>query len=896
MHSRSVEGTEEDLFAAALALPSNERDGYLKRACSANTDLLNRLTDLLEAFGYATTFVTETPPTVSGATQIGTYRLLRELGEGGCGIAYLAEQATPVKRQVAVKVVKPGMDTKAVIARFEAERQALALMDHPNVAKVFDAGSTPEGRPYFVMELVRGIKITEYCAHGRLTVGERLSLFLQVCQAIQHAHQKGIIHRDIKPSNVLVTMHDAVPLVKVIDFGIAKATQGRLTDRTLHTDVDQIMGTPAYLSPEQTEPAQAAVDTRSDIFGLGVLLYELLTGQTPLDANELARVGIEQMRHRIRTEEPPRPSFLLNSLAEEAVRRLSFQSGTTAPKLIKQVRDDLDWIVMQCLEKDPSRRYQTVNELVADLGRHLRSEPIFARPPSLTHTLRKFARRHRIAFVSAVTGLVFVVGSTVLAVAMTIQAQRIAEARDRAEGEKQRAEKTANVALNVVSIADPFESGGNGVTAAILLERAAVSIEHELADQPAPRARLLHAVGRAYVRRGEFKPAIDHLREAARLLNQLRGAERETLQTMIDLSLALRQSGDLRGARSVLMDAGYVANRSGLEQTQTYARLILNRGRVELEEGRIPHAQRDFEASLKLYQATAGSQGLEVAEVLTEVALTSLWADNIDHAERTLRRALSIFEITAPTMYPDRIGTEVRLAEVLHLQNQLDEAASILEGALRKNAELFGRRSSEVVNVLDKLAIVRYSQRRFGEAEALSREALAHCHVVCGVGHATTASIAVTLARTLIELNKYAEAETLLRDALTTFAATLPADHQYVASAEYFLGEVLLARNRPIEAEATLTASMNRWTRTDAPPWRAMRSASALGEALCRQGRIADGEKYLSESLHALSVDPKAEPAARDKARSRAKRYLHRSPSLSPESNQRTAQPIAATN
>jgi eukaryotic-like serine/threonine-protein kinase len=863
---------EEELFAAALALPASERGAYLKRACCSKPDLLERVTALIDNFGRASTFVTEGAIRAwDSVDHIGPYRLTSELGEGGCGIAYLAEQVAPVRREVAVKVIKPGMDTRAVIARFEAERQALALMDHPNVARVFDAGATNEGRPYFVMELVRGIRITEYSDQSRLTIPERLALFIQVCQAIQHAHQKGIIHRDIKPSNVLVTIRDALPIAKVIDFGIAKATQGRLIDRTLHTEVDQIMGTPAYISPEQAEAGQAGVDTRSDIYSLGVLLYELLTGQTPFNPHELAEASIDQLRRRLQTEEPPRPSQRLSMLDDAVFSWSSSGASATPARLAKEIRDDLDWIVMRCLEKEPSRRYQAVNDLILDVARYLNHEPVLARPPSLIYTVRKLAKRNRGLFAAALTLSLFV---TAFAVAMTIQAQRVAIERDQAEREREEAQQVSKVAMNVLDVADPFQSLANGVSGSALLDQAAKSIERELRDQPLARARLLQAVGRAFLRRGESKHATGRLEEAVQILGHTPGAETEAITAMVYLSMALRDSGELREAREVLVVAQNLAKQRGLLRSTAYAKLLLNRGRLELYEGRILPAQADFERSLTLYRAILGDQHVEIAEVLSDLSLALGWRDDLVQAERTARQAISIFEVTAPPMYPDRVTTEIALADTLYLQGRLDESASMFTDALGKSIELFGPNGETVIAILDRLAMVRYSQRRLEEAEVLSRDAVARSRILYSDRSSTTGNIITTLARTLLERQKYSEAEAELREALDSFAEVLPPDHQYVASAEYFLGEVLLATNRLTEAETVLTSSMNRWKRGDAPPWRAMRSANALGEALYRQGRKAEGEKYLSESLRELSADPKADREAKDKAKARAKLYL----------------------
>jgi serine/threonine protein kinase len=433
--------TEALFLAAAEIVGPQDRAAFLTRECGDDPALRARVEALLASNDEAGEFLQPAAPSPDmefelaglkpeeGGERIGQYQLLQQIGEGGFGVVWMAEQEQPVRRRVALKIIKLGMDTKEVIARFEQEQQALAMMDHPNIAKVFDAGATPFGRPYFVMELVRGIKITDYCDQASLPTADRLQLFITVCQAVQHAHQKGIIHRDLKPSNILVTLRDGVPVPKVIDFGVAKALQGRLTDRTLFTQLEQMIGTPLYMSPEQAELSGLDIDTRSDIYSLGVLLYELLTGRTPVDSETLHRAGLDEIRRIIREEEPPRPSMALQTMAAVTRTVVAGRRHVEPPRLVGLLRGDLDWIVMKALEKDRARRYDTATALGEDLRRHLVFEPVTARPPSRLYSFRRMARRNKVAFAAGtVIGLALLVG----AVVSTWQEARARRGEDRA--------------------------------------------------------------------------------------------------------------------------------------------------------------------------------------------------------------------------------------------------------------------------------------------------------------------------------------------------------------------------------------------------------------------------------------------------------------------------------
>src|SRR6266481_5824064 len=516
------------VFTEALRLPPEERDRYLEKACKGDIEFRRRVEALLLAYEQGGDFLgrsaAERPPKAAQVhaaaekpgDRIGHYKLLQQIGEGGCGVVYLAEQEAPVRRRVALKIIKPGMDTKSLIARFEAEQQALALMDHQSICHVFDAGAAESGRPYFVMELVKGVKITDHCDRDSLSIDARLELFIQVCEAVQHAHQKGIIHRDIKPSNILVTTGgDGKPAPKVIDFGIAKAITGQqLTDKTIFTAYEMLIGTPAYMSPEQAALTITDVDIRTDIYSLGVLLYELLTGTTPFETHELLKAGFDEVRRVIRDEEPVRPSTRLTTMTAADLMRVSKHHGAEGTNLIHEMRGDLDWIVMKALEKDRMRRYATANGLGMDIQRYLAGEPVLACPPSRLYRFRKLVSRHKLEF--AAFGIVLATLVAGLAITTWSLANEKRAHRE-ALTEATRSGQMARFLNDMLRRGDPFLPNGQVGAKEMLrdmIDKAAKRVGTELTNQPAVQAELRMTIGRVYGNLGFYEKAETMIQDA----------------------------------------------------------------------------------------------------------------------------------------------------------------------------------------------------------------------------------------------------------------------------------------------------------------------------------------------------------------------------------------------
>ncbi len=503
------------ILAEASELPADRRDAYVAEACGADAKLRAEVNGLLADLEKAGSFLNaEAPATRELEAEfggpaperpgewVGPYKLMEQIGEGGFGVVWVAEQEKPVRRRVAVKIIKPGMDSREVIARFEQERQAIALMEHPNIARVLDAGATTLGRPYFVMELVHGIKITQYCDEARLPTGERLRLFIAVCHAVQHAHQKGIIHRDLKPSNILVTLHDGVPVPKVIDFGVAKATQQRLTDLTIYTQFANMVGTPLYMSPEQAEMSGLDIDTRSDIYSLGVLLYELLAGRTPFDPATLMERGLDEIRRVVREQEPQKPSTFVSTMAINLRANVAQHRDTDPAKLIGQIRGDLDWIVMKALEKDRNRRYETATSFAQDIQRHLASEPVEARPPSAGYRLRRMIHRNKAAFLAGTAVftalLIGLAVSTWMFFKEKHARERAVAAEQEQAGERQKAGKAAHRSEQIALFLKEMLAGispraARGKDTELLreiLDKTTARLETGLKDQPEVEAEL----------------------------------------------------------------------------------------------------------------------------------------------------------------------------------------------------------------------------------------------------------------------------------------------------------------------------------------------------------------------------------------------------------------------
>ena len=712
---------------------------------------------------------TSSQPTVPLPERIGPYRILQELGEGGMGVVYEAEETGAVRRRVALKVVRAGRDTKEVVARFEAERQALAVMSHPAIAKVLHAGTTESGQPYFAMELVKGLPITQYCDTHRLSVEKRIELFIGVCQAVQHAHQKGVIHRDLKPSNVLVGEQDGLPQPKIIDFGIAKAVGSELTERTLVTQWGQMIGTAAYMSPEQAHTGTVDVDTRSDIYSLGVMLFELLVGRLPIDPSQH---GVTAFLARLAAGDtsPPTPSAKFMLLGDEGTL-VAEARHTERAVLRRQLKGDLDWIVMKAMEPERSHRYETANGLANDLHRHLAHEPVVARPHSTRYRVRKFVRRHRTGVVTAGVVSVAILASAILAVVGFVRAT---QAEHRAAQEAAAAEEVTEFLVDLFLNSDPGRARGDSLTAREILDRGADRVKTELSEQPVLQARIMYTLGTVQHALGLLDPARSLLEEARRR------REREFGPRDLSVAETLNALGD------VARDKGELDDADGL-----------------------------YREALSIRESVLGPDHIDVATTLGGLAALRVRQDRLADAESLYRRVVALDERVRD---PDdkRTTRDLRgLAMVYYSTGRYDQAEPLLRRTLEMQERVLGSDHYDVGSTLQNLGALYWRLGRYDEALPLYNRARSIYENVLGPNHIRFGEVLNNLGETYWKLGRNAEAEPLLRRALAVKEKVLTPGASSIANTLNALAGVLRDTRRQRESEELYRRALG--IRTAAP-------------------------------------------------------------------------------
>jgi serine/threonine protein kinase/tetratricopeptide (TPR) repeat protein len=885
----------KELFGAALERGPSDRDAFLRAACGTDVSLRQEVESLIKAHESGSN-LWQHPLTsqFSGNTEgrfIGPYQLVKKIGEGGMGQVWLAQQTAPLQRQVALKLIRWGAYDDTLLHRFQAERQSLAVMDHPSIAKVFDAGATQAGQPYFVMEYVAGLPITDYCDQKKLKIRDRLELFVKVCEGVQHAHQKAIIHRDLKPANILVAEVDGRPVPRIIDFGLAKAINRDVAEVTLNTRIGDLVGTPGYMSPEQCDPAARDIDTRADVYSLGVVLYVLLTGSVPFETKEWKDQPFDEILRRLREQDPVRPSTKIN--ADHQTASSAAAARATEPKqLVRDLRGDLDWITMKAVDRDRARRYPTATDLAADIRRYLNHEAVLAVPPSLSYRAHKFARRYRGALITASVFALVLIAAAVISIRQSIRATKEAAV---AQGVNDFLRNDLLAQASAATQAGPRAKPDPDLKVRTALDRAAERIEGKFAKQPEVEAAIRDTIGQTYTDLGLHPEAAKQLERALDLRRRVLGAEHpDTLRTMSNLAAVYDLEG--KNPQAETMDSQILEIRRrvlGPDNPDTL-KSMMHLAFVYNEEGKYAQAEALQRQTLEIKRRVLGPEHPDTLASIYTLAIVYEREGKYAQAEQLNSQALEIRRRVLGPEHPATLASMNNLAIDYQDEGKYAQAEGLDTQALEIERRVLGPEHRNTLNSMNNLAIVYWWEGKYAQAEALFSQTLEIRRRVLGPEHPATLNSMNNLAGDYADEGKYAQAEALFNQTLGIERRVLGPEHPYTldtvnslvvdyqkqgkyALAETYAAQVLATRRRVfgpeqpntilsesdlaladlsqgkfVQSEPLARESVELCQKTQPDDWQRFRAESLLGASLVGQKKYAEAEPLLLEGYQGM--------------------------------------------